>query len=88
MQAVAGQVVLRMEEFNPQDLTSTIWAFATLGVKVEELLRAAARQAVWRMGEFTPKDVTNTMWGYATLAVKDDEILDHHVYDIILQISS
>ena len=50
-----------------------VWAFATLGVKDEELLRAAARQATERIQEFKPQDVANKVWAFATLGVKDED---------------
>ena len=38
-----------MKEFNPQDFANTAWAFATLGVRQEELLGAIAGRAQIRL---------------------------------------
>ena len=52
-----------------------MWAFATLGVKDDELFGAAARQAAWRVRELKPQELANAVWAFATLGVKDEELL-------------
>ncbi len=38
MVAMAERPLVRLEEFKPQNLANTAWAFATLGMRQEELL--------------------------------------------------
>ena len=48
---VAGSRAQAMlARFKGQEMVNTVWAFATLGVKDEELFRAAARQAMGKIG--------------------------------------
>jgi hypothetical protein len=48
-------------EFNAQEITKTLWAFATTGIKPGELMMG---QLGWRVevvsGEFKPQKVANT----------------------------
>ncbi len=41
--------------YNPQGMANTAWAFATLGVREEELLGAIAGRALVRLEEFNPQ---------------------------------
>ena len=59
---------MRLEEFKPQELASTAWAFATLGVRQEQLLGAIAETLV-RLGEFDPQELANAAWPFAMLGV-------------------
>ena len=51
-----------------QDISNTLWAYATLRhYPGAELLDGAARQAVSTIYRFKPQEVANTLWSYATL---------------------
>ena len=51
-----------------QDISNTLWAYATLRhYPGAELLDGAARQAVFTIQRFKPQEVANTLWAYATL---------------------
>ena len=70
--AIAGRALralLRLEEFNPQEVANTTWALATLGVQQDELLGARAGRALVRLG------FANTAWAFATLAMRQEELL-------------
>ena len=54
--------MVRHEEFNPQGLANTAWAFATLGVRQEELLGAIAGRALVRVEEFNPEAFAGIVW--------------------------
>ena len=74
--------MVRLEEFNPQDLANAAWAFATLGVRhveLVELLGAIAGRALVRLEEFNPQDLANTAWAFATLGVRQEEWLGANV---------
>jgi predicted lipoprotein len=54
--------------FNPQDVSSTLWALATLGVTGEmEMVRALAKRAQDISTSFNPQAVGNTLWALASL---------------------
>ena len=65
----------RIEEFIPQNEANSASAFATLGVRQEELLGAIARRALVRLEEFKPQALANTAWAFAKLGVRHEELL-------------
>merc|ERR1711938_152170 len=61
--------------FNPQDLSITVWAYATAGVAADALYAAVAEAAVRsRLAGFTPQNLANTVWAYATAGVAADAL--------------
>ena len=61
--------MVRLEELNPQGVANTAWAFATLGVRHEELLGAIVGRALVRLEEVHPQELANTAWAFARLCV-------------------
>ena len=59
-----------IQYFDPQNLANTVWAFATLGVRQEELLGAIAGRALVRLEEFNPQELTNTAWAVARMGAR------------------
>ena len=55
-----------LEGCNPQDLANTAWAFATLGVRDEDLLRGIAGRALVRLEEFNPQVMATAAGTFAT----------------------
>ena len=72
--AIAGRALVRLEQFNPQNLANTAWPFATLGVRQEELMGAIAGRALVRLEEFNPQNLANTAWAFAMLGVRQEEL--------------
>jgi hypothetical protein len=73
-----GQLERRAEaisgEFNSQDISNTLWAFATMGAKPgESVMGQLERRAEVISGEFTPQDIANTLWAFATMGTKPGE---------------
>ncbi|KAJ1619209.1 hypothetical protein T492DRAFT_578349, partial [Pavlovales sp. CCMP2436] len=62
--------------FNPQDLSSAAWAFATLGAPAPQLFEAIAHESELRIGRFKPKELANTVWAFATLDVPAPQLFD------------
>lgn len=59
-----------------QDISNTLWAYATLRhYPGAELLEGAARQAVLTIHRFKPQEVANTLWSYATLGHDPNNLL-------------
>ena len=55
-EAVGQAAVWMTWELTPQDLSNTMWAFATLQAREQELLEAAGQVAVWKIREFYPQE--------------------------------
>ena len=54
--------------FIPQDISNTLWAYATLGrAPLEDVLRGLEGRAVAVAGSFIPQEISNTLWAYANL---------------------
>ena len=68
LEAIEIQAVLRIDTFNSQDLSNTIWAFARLNHKPKQLMRAVASEAQKKLADFNPQGIANTLWAFATLA--------------------
>ena len=51
----------------PQEVSNTVWAYATLGWEPVGGARAALEAAVVRVGPgMKPQELANTVWAYAT----------------------
>jgi hypothetical protein len=61
-------------EFTPQEITNTLWAFATMGTKPGAHVMG---QLEWRAeaisGEFNLRDIANTLWAFAAMGAKPGE---------------
>ncbi len=55
LSAIAERALLRLDEFNPQELANTAWALATLVLQQDEWLCAIAGRAFVRLEEFNPQ---------------------------------
>ena len=59
----------------PQELSNTVWAYATAGVAADALYAAVAEAAVrGGLAGFNPQDLANTVWAYATAGVAADAL--------------
>ena len=57
-----------IEQFNEQDISNTVWAYAKLDVSKPHLFQAVG-DIVFRnhnMESFTPQELSNTVWSYAS----------------------
>ena len=66
--------MVRLEEFNPQELVNMAWACATVGVRQEELLGAITGRALVRLEEFNPQNLANAARALPTLEVRQGEL--------------
>ena len=56
----------RPDGFNAQDLSITVWAFATAGLRAPALFEALSAEAVRRgLGGFKEQHLSNTAWAFA-----------------------
>ena len=51
---LAREAERRLDDFQPQELANTAWAFATLGQADAQLFMALASEAAWRLGDMNP----------------------------------
>lgn len=59
-----------------QDISNTLWAYATLRhYPGADLMNGAAQQAVFTIHRFKPQEVANTLWSYATLGHDPNNLL-------------
>ena len=67
---LADACLLRLREFNPQELANTVWAYANAGHASAALFDAVAAEATpRRLRDFKPQALANTMWAYAAADV-------------------
>ena len=57
-----------MDQFNEQELSNTVWAYATAGEPHSKLFNKLADHivALDKMDRFIPQNLSNTVWAYAT----------------------
>ena len=72
--AIAAAALRRIAEFNSQELTNTVWAFATAGVAAQALFSAVAVEALRLIQEFNSQELTNTIWAFATAGITDQAL--------------
>ncbi|KAJ1636936.1 hypothetical protein T492DRAFT_860833 [Pavlovales sp. CCMP2436] len=65
--AIARESEQHIGSFNPQNLSNTAWAFATLGTPAPQLFDAIARESEHRIGSFTPQELANYAWAFAVI---------------------
>jgi len=68
LDAIAADVVPKLQQFQPQNLSNTSWAFAALHILTEQLMDAIAEVSVEKIAEFDAQAVTNIAWSYAKLS--------------------
>eukprot|EP00984_Skeletonema_dohrnii_P015300 scaffold6582_cov83-Skeletonema_dohrnii-CCMP3373.AAC.1 len=65
-------------EFNAQDISNMMWAFATVNKSHVVLFEAIGDQVVAfeHLGEFRPQALSNTVWAYATANVPHPKLFE------------
>lgn len=65
-----------MRDYQVQEMSTAIWAMATLGRSSEALLEACAQEALRRGFEtFAPQAISNFVWGFAVLGYCNNAFL-------------
>jgi len=63
--------------FNPQELSNMVWAFATVGLYSDILYKMVAKEAVHRkLRGFKPQEISNMVWSFATAGVHADKLYE------------
>jgi len=72
-----------IHEVDAQSLANTAWAFATLGIRDDNLLRILANMSFEIIDSFNFQNLANTAWAFATLGIRDDNLLRMLAYKSI-----
>jgi hypothetical protein len=64
--AIAQAAQARIDEFNPQDLSNTALAFATLNHEAPSLFDAISIAAQRRINEFNQQEFSMLVWAFVT----------------------
>ncbi|KAG8465191.1 hypothetical protein KFE25_012554 [Diacronema lutheri] len=78
MRRVAAEAAPRLDEFNSQELSNTMLAFATAGVHVPDFFERVAQAAgsAERIRTFNEQELANTAWAFAKLNVSAPALFD------------
>jgi RAP domain/FAST kinase-like protein, subdomain 1/FAST kinase-like protein, subdomain 2 len=76
LDAIADAAQVRINEFNPQNLSNTAWAFATLNHEAPALLDAIANAVQVQINDLNPQALSNTAWSFAKLNHKAPALLE------------
>ena len=75
LDALASHVISHIQEFNPGEITQTLWGFATLGYDPGMRWRAtlatvtAGDNSSTHLRRFAPAELSSSLWAFATLGV-------------------
>lgn len=73
---MASQAMQRLQHFNSQNISNTLWAFASLNHHPGPmLLKVLQRELVHKLRQFTPQGIENVLWAFATLGHHPGEFL-------------
>ena len=68
LSAMATQAMQRLSQFNSQNMSNTLWAFASLNHHPGPmLLKVLQRELVHKLPHFTSQGIENVLWAFATL---------------------
>ena len=60
----------RLDDFNPQGLSITAWAFAKAGISALDIFEAISAEALRQgLGGFKEQELSNTTWAFATAGI-------------------
>eukprot|EP00929_Paragymnodinium_shiwhaense_P051994 TRINITY_DN26080_c0_g1_i1.p1 TRINITY_DN26080_c0_g1~~TRINITY_DN26080_c0_g1_i1.p1 ORF type:complete len:688 (+),score=107.70 TRINITY_DN26080_c0_g1_i1:107-2065(+) len=65
----------KLEKFKTSELSTVLWAMATLGYSNTNFLASASGEALKRIGQFGTWSLANMVWAFAVLEEFDEEML-------------
>ena len=71
-----GEVVPKLTQLNPQDISTTAWAFTTLLAKDRSIYDALAATSIRTIHEFNNQDLSNTVWAFASAGEYNEDLLE------------
>ena len=75
---IAAHAAIQRAEFNAQDISNMVWAYATAGKPHPLLFDVMGDEiaAFKHLGEFKPQDLSNTVWAYASAGVHHSKLFE------------
>jgi hypothetical protein len=67
LDALTKKALLGINNFNPQDISNTAWAFVKMNHEAPLLFDAIAAAAPVCINNFNPQDISNTAWAFAKM---------------------
>jgi len=83
---IATHAVENSAEFNPQDISNMVWAYATVNKPHPALFTAMGDQVVdfQNLSEFWPQALKDTVWAYATAGISHPKLCEKVANHIVL----
>jgi len=75
MDAIAEEAHKQIERFQTQNLSNTLWAFATLRIENEELFNALSAKVIARITECSCRDLASSAWAFARIHMPNAELM-------------
>lgn len=88
MDAIAEQVVRKVDELDGQGLSNAVWGFATARIVHRRLLAAVAGEAVRQLEDFDPQGLSNSAWAFAKLAHHEAALMQRLAEEVTLRADS
>jgi len=76
MKAISSELIIRIDDFDPQNLSNTLWAVSRFGLCDCPLVAALSKHSRLIISEFDVQNLQNTAWSLATLGILDRPLLD------------
>ncbi|CAK8993201.1 Putative ATP-dependent RNA helicase A, partial [Durusdinium trenchii] len=74
---LADSVILPLaQEFQPQDISNCLWAFATARVEHQAVFRSLAQQAALKAPDLTSQALANATWACAKMRAEADQLVN------------
>jgi hypothetical protein len=80
---VAQESIRKLHLFKPQELSNTVWAFATMNIKHDILFDKIAQETFKILHKLNSQDISNTVWAFATINIKHDALFNK-IYEYLI----
>eukprot|EP00811_Abedinium_folium_P033485 NODE_6444_length_1672_cov_2.939806.p1 GENE.NODE_6444_length_1672_cov_2.939806~~NODE_6444_length_1672_cov_2.939806.p1 ORF type:complete len:465 (+),score=154.65 NODE_6444_length_1672_cov_2.939806:113-1396(+) len=86
MDAIAKEVVKKIERFTAQDTSNTAWAFAKLGLAEGPMFDVIAAVVARKADTLQPQNLSIIPWAFAKLGLLNDAMMDALAAEIMVKI--
>mmetsp|Transcript_39544 Transcript_39544/g.89185 ORF Transcript_39544/g.89185 Transcript_39544/m.89185 type:complete len:208 (+) Transcript_39544:318-941(+) len=76
MKAISSELIAKILDFGPQELSNTPWAVSRFGVINQPLLDALAAASITKITQFNAQNLNNSAWSMAALGVGHPPLLE------------
>ena len=74
-----------LKSFNPQNLSNTIWAYATANIHHPDLFKKIANEIIANLSSFKPQELANTVWAYAIAGIYHPDLFEKVANEIVVR---